>query len=78
MVKQKVKIVGPFKLDTEGAEKIIKSFGLTMASAGVVVLGDLFGVVDFGQYQNIAIIFVPFILNALRKWIGTQTTQTTK
>ena len=69
---KKIKVIGPFKLDMNGAKKIGKSFLLTVAAVGVVSLGDLCGIIDFGQYQNIAIIAVPFILNLLRKVIGTQ------
>lgn len=67
---KKIKVIGPFKLDVIGAKKIGKSFLLTIAAAGVVSLGQLFGVIDFGSYSNLLVILVPFILNTLKKWIG--------
>ena len=72
---KKIKTIGPFKLDTEGAKKIGKSFILTITSLAVVAVGDLFGVIDFGQFQNLSLIMVPFILNALKKLIGTYQTK---
>lgn len=68
---KKIKLVGPLKLDKEGAKKIGRSFVLTVASAAVATLGQLFGVIDFGSYSNLAVIAVPFILNTLNKWLGT-------
>ena len=68
---KKVKVIGPFKIDKEGAKKIGKSFLLTIASAAVATLGQLFGVIDFGSYSNLAVILVPFALNTLKKWLGT-------
>lgn len=67
----KTKIVGPLSIEKEGAKKIWKSFLLTTASAGVVAATDLVGIIDFGSWQNLAVVFVPFVLNVLRKWVGT-------
>lgn len=67
---EKTKLVGPLKIDKEGVSKIGKSFLLTVGSAAVVAIGDTFGLIDFGSYENLALIAVPFILNTLRKWLG--------
>lgn len=67
---EKTKIVGPLSIDKEGTKKIGKSFLLTVGSAAVVAIGDILGLIDFGSYENLALIAVPFILNTLRKWLG--------
>jgi len=58
-----------FKIDKEGAKKIGKSFILTVLAAGFAALGEWAKVIDFGGYQNIAIVVIPFILNTLKVWI---------
>ncbi len=65
-----IKKIGPFSLDTTGAKKIGKSFLLTVASAGIIALGDFLNLIDFGTYSYVAVA-IPFVLNFLKKWVGT-------
>jgi len=67
---EKTKIIGPLSMDIEGAKKISKSFLLTVGAAGIVAVGDIIGLIDLGSYQNLLVIGAPFVLNVLRKWLG--------
>jgi hypothetical protein len=67
MTNKKIKIIESGKLDKEGLKKIGKSFLISLASAGILFLGDITNLVDFGGYQSIALTFVPFGVNFLRK-----------
>ena len=66
----KVKLVTAGKMDAEGWKKIGKSFLISLIAAAIVFLGDLTNVVDFGGFQSIAVTFIPFLVNFLRKWLG--------
>lgn len=70
MVKKKIKIIKSGRLDKEGLKKIGKSFLLTLAAASLVFIGDLTNTVDFGGWGAIATVFVPFVVNVLRKFLG--------
>ncbi len=66
----KIKLITAGKMNKEGWKKVGKSLVITLAAAGIAFLGDLTNVVDFGGYQNIALTFIPFAVNFLRKWLG--------
>lgn len=66
----KVKLITAGKMNKEGWKKVGKSFLITLVAAAIAFLGDITNVVDFGGYQNIAITFIPFVVNFLRKWLG--------
>ena len=67
----KVKLITAGKLDAQGWKSIGKSFLLTIASAAIAFIADLTNVVDFGGYQNLAVLIIPFVVNFLRKLMGT-------
>jgi len=67
----KLKLVTAGKLDKTGIKSIGKSFLITVGGAAIGFIADLLNVVDFGGYQNLAIVGLPFIANILYKWLGT-------
>jgi len=67
----KTKLITAGKLDKEGLKKIGKSFLISLIAAAIVFLGDITNVVDFGGLQGVAVTFVPFVVNVLRKWLTT-------
>lgn len=64
---EKIKIIGAGKLDIVGLKKLGKSFLISLVSAGILFMGDLTSIIDFGSFQNIAMTFIPFGVNFLRK-----------
>ena len=66
----KIKLIAAGKMDKEGWKKVGKSLLITLIAAGIAFVGDLTNIVDFGGYQNIALTFIPFVVNFLRKWLG--------
>lgn len=67
----KVKLVTSGKLDMVGLKSIGKSFLITVGGAAVGVIADLTGVIDFGSFESLAAVGLPFIANVLYKWLGT-------
>jgi len=68
---EKIKLITAGKLDKVGLNKIGKSFLITVGGAAIGFVADLLNVIDFGGYQNLAIVALPFIANVLYKWLGT-------
>lgn len=66
----KIKIIGPFQIDSEGFKKIGKSFLISAAGAAIVGIGSLVNVVDIGSWQPLLIAFVPWVVNTLKVWLG--------
>ena len=66
----KTKIVTNGKLDATGLKKIGKSFLLTVGAAVLGWVGNSVGVIDYGSFNELAITFLPFIVNAGYKWLG--------
>lgn len=66
----KIKIVGPGKLDKEGWKKIGKSFLITVGGAAIGEILNLLGAIDYGSFQSIAATFLPFVSNFLYKLLG--------
>ncbi len=67
----KINLITSGKIDWIGAKKIWKSFLISVVGAGIIGIGDLVNVIDLGSWQPILIAFVPFVVNFLRKWLGT-------
>lgn len=67
---EKTKVISNGKLDSEGLKKIGKSFLISLAGAGIIFIGDLTNVADFGSWQTYTATFLPFAVNFLRKWLG--------
>ena len=66
----KTKIVTNGKLDKTGMKKIGKSLLLTVGAAILGWVGNSAGVIDDGSLNELAITFLPFIVNAGYKWLG--------
>lgn len=69
MVKTIKKIVGNFVVDKEGLKKIGKSFLVSLAGLGIGILLELTNVINFGNYQNLALVFLPWLANTLKVWV---------
>lgn len=67
---KKIKVISNGKLDTDGLKKIGKSFLISLAGAGIIFLGDLTNISDFGSWQTYLATMIPFVVNFLRKWLG--------
>ena len=68
---EKIKLITAGKLDKTGFKKIGKSFLITVGGAAIGFVADLLNIIDFGGYQNLAIVVLPFMANVLYKWLGT-------
>lgn len=66
----KTKIISNGKLDIVGAKKIGKSFLLTVGAAIIGWIGASTGVIDYGSMETIIATCLPFLTNALYKWLG--------
>jgi len=67
---EKIKIIGPGKLDALGWKKIGKSFLITVGGAAIGFVLSLLGAIDYGNFQSVAITFLPFVSNFLYKLLG--------
>ena len=67
----KIKLVTSGKLNKEGWKKLGKSLVISLVGAAIVFVGNLTNTIDFGGYSSIAATFLPFVVNFLRKWLGT-------
>ena len=67
---EKIKVVSNGKLDVEGLKKIGKSLLISLAGAGIIFLGDITNISDFGSWQTYLATMLPFAVNFLRKWLG--------
>ncbi len=72
----KTTIVGPFKLDSTGFKSIGKSFLITLGGAAIGFVGNLTGIVDFGNYTTLAATLLPFVANVLYKFLGSYESST--
>lgn len=63
----KAKIISNGKLDIIGVKKIGKSLLITVVAAVIGWIGNSAGVIDYGSFNELAITFLPFIVNAARK-----------
>lgn len=66
----KTKIVSNGKLDVIGIKKIGKSLLLTLGAAAIGWIGNSTGIIDYGTSETIVATFLPFVVNALYKWLG--------
>lgn len=66
----KAKIITNGKLDQAGLKKIGKSFLITIGAAAIGWLGNSVGIIDYGSAETIIATFLPFVVNALNKWLG--------
>jgi len=67
---EKIKLIESGKLDKAGLKKLGKSFLISLAGAGIVFLGDLTNIADFGSWEVYLATLLPFVVNFLRKWLG--------
>ena len=65
----KTKIIKSGKLDKEGLKKIGKSLILTIGAAVLGWIGNTTGIIDYGSAETIVATFLPFIVNAGKKWL---------
>ena len=66
----KTKIITNGKLDILGLKKIGKSLLLTIGAAVLGFIGSSAGIIEYGSFNELAITFLPFIVNAGRKVLG--------
>ena len=71
MAKEKIKLVTAGKLDQAGLKKIGKSFLITVGAAVIGWIANLTGVIDFGSFESIITVSLPFVTNFLYKLLGT-------
>ncbi len=67
---RKIEVISNGKLDSEGLKKVGKSFLISLAGAGIIFLGDITQIADFGSWQTYLATMLPFAVNFLRKWLG--------
>ena len=67
----KTKIITNGKLDKTGLKKIGKSLLLTIGAAVLGWAGNSTGIIDYGSLETVVATFLPFIVNAGYKWLGT-------
>jgi len=65
----KTKIISNGKLDKNGLKKIGKSLLITVVAAVIGWVGNSAGIIDYGSFNELAITFLPFIVNTARKWL---------
>ena len=63
----KTKIISNGKLDITGIKKIGKSLLITVVAAVIGWVSNSFGIIDYGSFNELAITFLPFIVNTARK-----------
>jgi len=63
----KTKIISNGKLDITGIKKIGKSLLITVVAAVIGWVGNSAGIIDYGSFNELAITFLPFIVNTARK-----------
>lgn len=66
----KIKIISNGKIDKTGFKKLGKSFLITLGACVIGYIGNLTGVVDFGNQQTIIATTLPFLVNFLKVWLG--------
>ena len=66
----KTKIISNGKLDYTGLKKIGKSLLLTLGAAAIGWISNSAGIIDYGSAETIVATFLPFVVNALYKWLG--------
>lgn len=66
----KTKVISNGKLDVIGLKKIGKSLLLTLGAAAIGWIGNSTGFIDYGSSETIIATFLPFVVNALYKWLG--------
>lgn len=67
----KTRIITNGQLDIIGLKKIGKSLLLTICAAVLGWIGNSAGVIDYGSAESLIATILPFIVNALSKWLGT-------
>ena len=65
----KTEIISNGKLDITGIKKIGKSLLITVVAAVIGWVGNSAGIIDYGSFNELAITFLPFIVNTARKWL---------
>jgi len=63
----KTKIISNGKLDITGIKKIGKSLLITVVAAVIGWVSNSVGIIDYGSFNELAITFLPFIVNTARK-----------
>jgi hypothetical protein len=66
----KTKVITNGKLDMNGLKKIGKSFLITLGAAAIGFLGNLTGVIDFGSFNDLMVVALPWLANTLKVWLG--------
>ena len=66
----KTKIIKSGQMDITGLKKIGKSLLLTIGAAILGWVANSAGVIDYGSFNELAITFLPFIVNVGYKWLG--------
>lgn len=67
---EKIVVIPSGKLDITGLKKIGKSLLLTLGAATIAWLGDIANIVDFGNFNSIILIALPFVVNTLKIWLS--------
>jgi len=67
----KIKLITKGKMDSTGWKKVGKSLLLTVGGSLIGFIANLTGVVDFGGWNDMMIVLLPFVANFLYKWLGT-------
>lgn len=66
----KIKIISSGKLDSLGVKKLGKSFLITLGACIIGFVGNLTGIVNFGNQETIIATMLPFLVNFLKIWLG--------
>jgi len=58
-----------YKLNKEDSIKMLKGLGIAVGGAAVVYLAELLPIIDFGEYDKIAMVVGMLVVNFARKLI---------
>ena len=66
----KIKLIANGEIDKKGFGKIGKSFLVSLGGAAILFIAGLATSVDFGGLSAYAVVFFPWVANALKIWLG--------
>lgn len=66
----KTKIITSGKIDAKGMKKLGKSLLISVAGAVILFIANIATNFDFGGVSTYAVVFFPWLANALKIWLG--------
>lgn len=66
---EKIKVIEAGKLNTEGFKKVGKGLLIGFAGYALTEIANLTNIIDFGEYQPIAVVALAALVNLVRKFL---------